>query len=73
MNTDRADIIDGTQDTYEQTAVAVEQWYDRSIRSWVTILVDADRAQIGDANFDGTRADAKVSKAQLERQIGQSF
>ena len=41
-----------------ETPVAVEQWYDRQTRSWVTYLINADGGQVGDASYDGNRAGA---------------
>jgi len=58
--------INFTEDT---EAVRVEQFYDRSTRSWVTYLVDAHGYQTGDALYDGTKADAAASKARLESEL----
>jgi len=33
----------------------VETWYDRHTRSWVTQTLDADRNQIGEADYSGCR------------------
>lgn len=46
----------------EHPPVAVEQWYDRSVRSWTTRWVDADGAQTGAAAFDGHRDAAAASR-----------
>lgn len=34
---------------------AVQWWYDRHARSWVTVLVDHDGNQIGDASYDAQK------------------
>ena len=49
--------------------VRVEQHYDRSQRSWVTLLETDRGEQVGSANYDGTRADAAASKAYLQRRL----
>jgi hypothetical protein len=48
-------VEDGTVDT----------WYDSGSRSWVTQRLDAKGNQIGDANYDGTQDDAKISHAKM--------
>lgn len=53
----------------DATPVRVEQWYDRGTRSWVTYLVDATGTQVGESYYDGTRADAAVSKSMLEKEL----
>jgi hypothetical protein len=53
----------------EPLAVAVETWYDRQTRSWITYLVDAEGHQLGAAAYDGTRADRDASIRHLELRI----
>lgn len=50
----------------------VERFYDRSSRSSVTRVLDADGNQIGDAEFDGNKASAKCSWNRLVRDNGGS-
>ena len=63
-------IIGFDAEAYEEpVAVKVESTYDRSIRSYVTILVDANGEQVGDAMFDGTKADRDASVRTLNSRI----
>ena len=48
-------VEDGTVDT----------WYDRDSKAWVTQRLDAEGNQVGDANYDGTQDDAKISHANM--------
>lgn len=43
----------------------VTSWYDRSERSWVSQLLDADGNQIGEAEFDGHRDGLPYSRETL--------
>lgn len=61
--------IVGFETFEEQVAVAVETYYDRQTRSWVSFLVDADGNPIGDSLYDGTKADRDASIRMLQSQI----
>lgn len=54
--------------TTDQQPTTVEQWYDRSSRSWVTSLRDQDGMEI-DCVYDGTRDDAASARRYFEGQI----
>lgn len=47
----------------------VESWYDRSIRSWTSYVVDEGMNQVSDALHDRTRGDRDVAVRILEGQI----
>lgn len=61
--------IVGFEPTPDPVPVAIETVYDRSLRSWRTMLVDADGHQVGDAAYDGTKADRDASIAALRRKL----
>lgn len=63
------EVIDGTQEPFEQTPTRVDQSYDRHTRSWITVVLDENGFQIGDAAYDGNRADAAASLASAERKV----
>lgn len=46
----------------------IESWYDRKTRSYVTKKLDAEGNQIGDANYDGTKAGRDASVKAFERE-----
>ena len=51
-------------------ALIIDQWYDRSERVWITVVKDkATGYQVGDAEVDGTKADARVARRWLRAQI----
>ncbi len=67
----RSDIepveVDTPYQTEPETAVAVQTWYDRSTRSWVTRLVDENGAQVGDSVYTATRSGADMAANDLVR------
>lgn len=40
----------------------VDHWYDRRIRSSVTMILDASGNQIGDARYSGNRTTAQATR-----------
>lgn len=56
----------------DDVPVAVESTYDRTTRSYVTVMVDADGLQVGDALYDGTKADRDASVRQYRRIVASS-
>jgi len=57
--------------TTEQRPTSIEQWYDRSSRSWVTSLRDQDGIEI-DSLYDGTKADAAAARRRFQRDIDEA-
>jgi len=49
----------------------VDQWYDHHTRSWVTQLKDSEGNQVGEAEYDGTRESAEVSREWKENEAKQ--
>ena len=41
----------------------VETWYSKQDRSYVTQIKDSDGNQVGEAMYDGTKADSKIAHA----------
>lgn len=67
----RYEVVVGAGEVVDLTPVRVDQRWDRYTRSWVTTLETAEGYQVGDAAYDGTRADAAASKAQYERMLSE--
>lgn len=42
-------------ETHEIFGVRYDIWYDRSVRSWTTLVKDADGNQVGPAQYAPTR------------------
>lgn len=63
-------IVGFDPETYEEpTPVRIDQYFDRQTRSWITLLLEANDNQVGDAAYDGTRADARASLATMRKRI----
>lgn len=58
-----------TEAPEEPIAVRVSTWYDRHTRSYVSQLVDAAGRPVGDASYDGTKADRDASVRSLSREL----
>ena len=52
-------------DRKEAAAFFIESWYDRSCKSWVSQLKDANMDQIGGCIHSGTKESAKLVHTQL--------
>ena len=63
---DDADLRDAIEEGH---TLRVDRWYDRSWRSWRTMVVDERGYQVGTAAYDGTRADAEASARLFTRAI----
>lgn len=48
----------------------IERFYDRRTKSSVTVVLDKDLNQIGDANYDGNKLSAAFSKEQMIKENG---
>lgn len=61
------DALDALEDGAE---LRVEQWYNRTERSWVTQLTDSSGAQVGTAAYDGgAKRFSEASRVQYERAL----
>lgn len=49
-----------------QKVVVIEYWYDRSLRLWTILLMDAEGNQIGNAEYDARISDALVTCSRLK-------
>lgn len=56
-------------DFNDHRAVGVQQWYDTQTRSWVTYMECDQHHQIGSADFDGHKDDAKASLVSRMRKV----
>lgn len=61
-------MIDDLPET-DDTPARVVQYYDRRTRSYITYLVTKSGAQVGDAEYDGNKDAAKISKRRLEQRL----
>lgn len=59
-------------DTFGDVPTIIESKWDRSIRSYVTLLLDAGGTQYGPAMYDGTKADRDASKAIAARALAEA-
>jgi len=57
---------------YDEIAAKVESYYDRQTRSFVSFLTNRRGDQLGNASYDGTKADRDASLRSLRARIGET-
>lgn len=57
--------------TLDMGGHTIETWYDRHTRSWISQLKDPNGAQLGDAEYAGTKAGIAIGVELLQRQFHQ--